>query len=378
MFLILPRSAPAAAPPNFRVSFSSLPLELRQKIYDLACTDDGKAGRTLSYLCRTIRIESKPYKFYSLIILGAKQIFGFAQTLEEMEEYEKVAIARATGAFSWHVVAPPPTVRYLLISHNPPVVISKSSRTSPFVGKCIRAVDPVTDQIPWIAEKKYQKRCKQHEESIKAIQKEQADKTRVLRDVFKILARLSPSLLDLRIDMETYKFPVPFDPPRNLPPRHDFERLTTLTIAYSAFYGLEQNGLHIDLISWLKYLHITSFESQSFTPFLGWRPNTRRGEFNVIGTKLTHLRVPLKLADHFQPREDPKYSRMIRHKREGFTKEPNLLPDNIERVYIDLGPKPSASTVRALRELSIHDPRVVILDEDDINMGIRMVTAKYT
>lgn len=60
--------------------------ELLSRIYELACTDDGKTGRSLALVSKYINETSQPYKLQSVNLFGARKICAFAKTLEEIED----------------------------------------------------------------------------------------------------------------------------------------------------------------------------------------------------------------------------------------------------------------------------------------------------
>lgn len=58
------------------------PSEICGEIYSFACRDDGTTGRSLSLVSRFIHETSRPYKFQSVTIVGHKQLFAFADLIE--------------------------------------------------------------------------------------------------------------------------------------------------------------------------------------------------------------------------------------------------------------------------------------------------------
>ncbi|KAJ2934053.1 hypothetical protein H1R20_g3032, partial [Candolleomyces eurysporus] len=61
-----------------------LELELWMNICDIACCDDGRTGRSLSLVSRTLYEASKPYKLRTVAVRGEFQIVNFARLLESL------------------------------------------------------------------------------------------------------------------------------------------------------------------------------------------------------------------------------------------------------------------------------------------------------
>jgi len=107
-------------------------------------------------------------------------------------------------------------------------------------------------------------------------------------------------------------------------------------------------------------------------------------DLRILAPGLTHIRIPLDLAEYLEPREEPRYTRFIRHPNEDHVDEPRLLPAGVQRVFVQLPllPKPEIENYNAVvsryRELSEMDLRVVMLEADDIGVGIREVVDRYT
>ena len=63
-------------------SFDALPAELSQRIFSLACLDDGTTGRSLSLVSRSISHLSRPVKYQCLAIRNIRQAIRVAAILE--------------------------------------------------------------------------------------------------------------------------------------------------------------------------------------------------------------------------------------------------------------------------------------------------------
>lgn len=65
-----------------QVSFDHCPLEICHEIFQYACTDGGKTGRSLALVSKYIRNASKPYRLQSIIIAGADNAKAFTRCLK--------------------------------------------------------------------------------------------------------------------------------------------------------------------------------------------------------------------------------------------------------------------------------------------------------
>lgn len=62
------------------------PPEIHGRIFDLACSDDGTTGRSLSSVSRWFRTVSSPYQWQSLVIYGQNQVYNFSQSLRDADK----------------------------------------------------------------------------------------------------------------------------------------------------------------------------------------------------------------------------------------------------------------------------------------------------
>lgn len=58
------------------------PVEICLHIFQFACTDDGKTGRSLSLVSRSVHDLSREAKLQSISVVGLGQILGFAALLD--------------------------------------------------------------------------------------------------------------------------------------------------------------------------------------------------------------------------------------------------------------------------------------------------------
>lgn len=69
--------------PSARSPSQLVPTELWQKIFTIACLDDGSTGRSLSLVSRYVRETSKPFKFQSLAIRNLRQAEALPHALKQ-------------------------------------------------------------------------------------------------------------------------------------------------------------------------------------------------------------------------------------------------------------------------------------------------------
>ena len=68
-----------------------LPTEIWMQVLALACTDDGRTGRSLSLVSRRFNAISRPYKYQSLAIVRSKQILALESRLSQLQtEFKQV------------------------------------------------------------------------------------------------------------------------------------------------------------------------------------------------------------------------------------------------------------------------------------------------
>ncbi|TFK69323.1 hypothetical protein BDN72DRAFT_733339, partial [Pluteus cervinus] len=60
-----------------------LPLEVWSQIFELACTDNGYTGHSLSLVSKSFNTLSVPYKFQSISLRNLKHIFEFFFALKD-------------------------------------------------------------------------------------------------------------------------------------------------------------------------------------------------------------------------------------------------------------------------------------------------------
>jgi hypothetical protein len=186
----------------------------------------------------------------------------------------------------------------------------------------------------------------------------------------RITTMLGQSLYTLEVNLDSYS--IPNDPFFRY---ILFHQLTSLTIDYVILHQLEQNrGLPSgNPRSKLRYLHLTGSDCPD--------PHQLLDDLRVLVPGLTHIRIPLDLAEYLEPKEEPRYSRLIRHPDEDHANQPKLLPAGIQRVFIQVLSKPEIEVnevVGRYRELSLVDQRVVVVAADDAGVGMREVVDRYT
>lgn len=68
-----------------------LPPEIWMQVHALACTDDGRTGRSLSLVSRRFNEISRPYKYQSLAVVRSKQILALETRLSQVQtEFKQV------------------------------------------------------------------------------------------------------------------------------------------------------------------------------------------------------------------------------------------------------------------------------------------------
>jgi hypothetical protein len=75
--------------PRGVVPLSQCPVELWERIFALACLDDGTTGRSLSLVSKYISNISKSFKLQSLAIRNLYQAEGLASTLKKLSYNER-------------------------------------------------------------------------------------------------------------------------------------------------------------------------------------------------------------------------------------------------------------------------------------------------
>jgi len=206
------------------LKFAEFPRELREKIIELACTDDGTAGCSLSLVSRAVRFEAKPFRYQYIGLRGGEQVRRFASFLDEWAERERIRICedlnrKVDSERLWPKLDPLP-IRHLVISEVPSCKLW------------------ITDLIP----ARRQERSLQVEEYNRSCEEErQRRRERFLVNFKKITTMLGQSLYTLEVNLDSYSTP------RN--PQHNghylrkilFHQLTSLTIDCSILHQLERN-----------------------------------------------------------------------------------------------------------------------------------------
>lgn len=357
--------------------FAEFPRELRNEILRLACTDEGMAGCSLSFVSHAVRLEVKPFKYQSIGLRGEEQLLRFASFLYSYPARERHRIRQENPHLKAdYIEVDPLPVRHLVISNIPrnssvtesPIIMAPS--TTPPCKLCI------TDLIPGRKKKRICLQVEEYNRSCAEAERERRQRReKFLVDSKMIMTRLGRSLYTLEVNLDSYS--IPRDPEHYY--RYlVFRQLTSLTIGYLVLHQLEENrGLPFGNDT-LRYLYLTGSDFPD-------SPRRLPDDLRSLALGLTHIRIPLDLAEYLEPMQEPRYSRLIRYPDEDRNNQPTLLPADIQRVFIQLLPKPEIEVssnyneiVGRYRELSTMDPRVVVLDADDVSVDIRQVVDRYT
>ena len=374
-------------------SLDRSPLELCQRIFELACTDDGTTGRSLSLVSKPIRDISAPYKLQSICVSGAKQANLFVSALESTPPQHR-------------------RVSYLSISNDLTVhpafasADSRQSSSSAIARATTKAVEVVVPGVRWY---KHYKRLKQNvDHNVQCMQINRRRDESLFAAFLQILHLTAHTLLTLNVDFQSRWKIVPAQFGAGL---RSLPMLTSLTVEYFALFHSEVDeslflmddhadgsGDGKELMPRLRFLDLAGFRIH-LQPFKFYERITR------FAPNLTHLRLPMRMTSGLKDAlglrlnsdEDANELEGTSHTQVNVAAYSNSdsysttstqavattshipvgrLPQSLQRVYIQLSspPEPSccvpfeaerrayAFAVGEVRELEKMDERVVVLD----------------
>ena len=362
-------------------TLSNCPLELCQRIFKYACTDDGTTGRSLSLVSKYIRDTSKPYKLQSISIAGADQATHFVQLLQRTPEPYRHVCYLSIFKYSF--------VRPTIVRSNRHSASNNSS--SPFVRATTKAVE-VIPGIKWYKNYKRLKRNVAH--NVRCMKTNQGQEESALLAFLQILHLTVATLQTLNVDFQSrWKIvPVRFDDGVSAFKIRSMPALTSLTVHCHALFDSEvgeslfgssdsASGRENALLPRVRYMDLAGFGIW-FNPFDLYERIAK------VAPSLTHLRLPMKMMSGLESALGPGLG--LRQKGDvAAAKAPaeldapispprptaTLLPVTLQRVYIQLSQPPGAccpsfeqeqeaykSTVTEIRALEMKDDRVVVLD----------------
>jgi hypothetical protein len=358
-------------------TLDSLPVELCQRIFHYACTDDGTTGRSLSLVSKYIHDTSEPYKLQSISISGADNAARFVLAL------------RRTLPHHRHVthlhISNDATVQPIVAPHD------NGQPSSPIVRATTRAVGAIPG-VRWY--RKYKRLKENVDHNVRCMQTNRHRDESIFTAFLQILHFTAPTLRTLNVEFESrWKIiPAHFDAGVDFLPIRSLPLLTSLTVRYYALFHSEvDESLFVDnqgedgmaLLPQLRYLDLEGFRIRSH-PFdlYEW--------IGRVAPGLMFLRLPMRMANGLaaalgrglsggeRTAEDQTHGDGVNPPANSDRSNTHsiLLPASIRRVYIQLSPPPSPccvtfpfeqergaylSAVEELRALERRDERVVVV-----------------